>query len=166
MSVTKLFPSNHRRLNFLWISLLLSGSGILPLRAQVVPSQANIDAQAQRRLQADAQESIRRRRIEENIRRLVPALDPSNLTTPEGPALTRQALAALSDLLSDGIVPRDSIQRAIKKSPLETSATQKTSAYLLECWGSVSGQITSDDLEPMRKGLEPKIPLNLPIFQP
>ena len=166
MSVTKLFPSNHRRLNFLWISLLLSGSGILPLRAQVVPSQANIDAQAQRRLQADAQESIRRGRIEENIRRLVPALDPSNLTTPEGPALTRQALAALSDLLSDGIVPRDSIQRAIKKSPLETSATQKTSAYLLECWGSVSGQITSDDLEPMRKGLEPKTPLNLPILQP
>jgi len=166
MSVTKLFPSNHRRLNFLWISLLLSGSGILPLLAQVVPSQANIDAQAQRRLQADAQESIRRRRIEENIRRLVPALDSSNLTTPEGPALTRQALAALSDLLSDGIVPRDSIQRAIKKSSLETSATQKTSAYLLECWGLASGQITSDDLEPMRKGLEPKTPLNLPIFQP
>ena len=151
---------------FLRLFILFLGIGASLLQAQVVPSQANIDAQAQRRLQADAQESIRRRRIEENIRRLVPALDPSNLTTPEGPALTRQALAALSDLLSDGIVPRDSIQRAIKKSPLETSATQKTSAYLLECWGLVSGQITSDDLEPMRKGLEPKTPLNLPIFQP
>ncbi|NBS84260.1 MAG: hypothetical protein EBS59_06145, partial [Verrucomicrobia bacterium] len=77
---------------FLRLFILFLGIGASLLQAQVVPTQANIDAQAQRRLQADAQESIRRRRIEENIRRLVPALDPSNLTTPEGPALTRQAL--------------------------------------------------------------------------
>lgn len=151
---------------FLRIFLLVSGSGILSLQSQVVPVQANIDAQNQRRLQADAQESIRRRQREDNLRRLVAALDPAALKGPEGMALTRQALAALADLSNDNFSPRDSLQQAVQKSSLEPSATKKTSAYLMECWTSLSGQITPEDLPLLRQGLEPKTPLSLPPFQP
>jgi hypothetical protein len=151
---------------FLRLFILFLGIGASLLQAQVVPVQANIDAQAQRRLQADAQESARRRRIDENIRRLVPALNPSNLTGSDAPVLTREALAAIHDLLTDGVVPRDSLQQAAKKSSFEVGATQKTSAYLLECWSSIANQVTPEDLERMRKGLEPKSHLDLPPFQP
>ncbi len=148
------------------IFLLLLGSEALPLHSQVVPVQANIDAQAQRRLQADAQESIRRRRIDENLRRLGTALDASNLTSTNGPAITRQSMAALADLQKDNVIPKDALQQALKKSSLDSSTTQKTSTYLLECWGLASERITPDDLQSLRKGEEPKTPLNLPPYQP
>ncbi|NDE85258.1 MAG: hypothetical protein EB056_04425 [Verrucomicrobia bacterium] len=148
------------------IFLLFLGSGALPLQSQVVPVQANVDAQAQRRIQADAQESLRRRRVEENIRRLLPALDPANLTGPKGPAKTVQAMAAFADLLNEGITPKESVQQALKKSVLEPSATEKTSVYLLKCWSSLSDRLTPEDLPAMRKGEEPTPPLNLPPYQP
>lgn len=148
------------------IFLLSLGSGALPLQSQVVPVQANVDAQAQRRIQADTQESTRRRRMEDNLRRLVSALDPSILSGPNGPARTVQAMAAFADLLNDNLPPKQSIQQALKKSPLEPSATQKTSAYLLHCWNSLSERMTPEDLQAMRKGEEPKVPLNLPPYSP
>jgi len=125
-----------------------------------------VDAQSQRRLQNESQESLRRRRVEENIRRLVPALDASNLTGPEASKLTRQALAFIADLQGDNLAPKTSIREAAKKSPLGMSATQKTSDYLLECWKLVADRITPEDLLRMRNGLEPKTPIHLPPFRP
>jgi len=149
-----------------WFFLPLLGGGVLPLHSQVVPVQANIDAQAQRRLQSDAQESIRRRRIDENIRRMVTALNPSNLTDTNGAILIRQSMAALADLQNEHVSPQEAMQQALKKSTLDSSTTQKTTAYLLDCWGSVSDRLTPENLQALRKGEEPKPPLNLPPYLP
>ena len=146
--------------------LIFLGISTLSLQSQVVPVQANIDAQNQRRLQAEAQESIRRRRVDENIRRLGAALDSTTLSGPDGLPTTRRAMAALTDLASDNVSPRDAIQQALKKSPLESSVTQKTSAYLTQCWLAVSEKITPADLESLRLGKDTRNPLPLPPFQP
>ena len=147
-------------------TLLFLGSGVASLQSQVVPIQANVDAQAQRRLQSDAQESIRRRRIEENIRRLLSALDPTNLTGSNGPILTRQSMAALADLQKDNVAPGEAIQQAVKKSTKDSTTTQKPGAYLLECWSSVADRLTPENLPALRKGEELKPPLHLPPYQP
>ena len=146
--------------------LILFGTGILPLHGQVVPVQANIEAQNQRRLQAEAQESSRRRRVDENMRRLETALDPSKLTGPDGLPTIRRAMAALADLAHDNLAPRNAIQQAVKNSPLQSSVTQKTSAYLTQCWLLLSEKITPADMEPLRLGQETKNPLPLPPFRP
>lgn len=166
MSAIKLFSSSRNPVRALTGLLLCLWSGVHPLLSQVVPVQANVDAQAQRRLQSESQESLRRRRIEENTRRLVPALNASNLTSPEAPKLIWQALALIADLQGDNMAPKASIQEAAKKSPLGMSATQKTSNYLLDCWRSVSNRITPEDLQRMRNGLEPKTQIQLPPFRP
>lgn len=145
----------------LWI-LLGSGIATLSLQAQVVPTQANIDAQAQRRLQEDARESMRRQRVDENTRRLVPALDPANLRGPNGPASIRKALAALTDLQADGVAPKDALLRAARNSLLKSN----TSTYLEACWQKVKDQLTPEALSALRQGLEPKSPLELPPFHP
>ena len=146
--------------------LLFLAGGAFPLCSQVVPSQANMDAQAQRRIQANAQESFRRQRINDNIAHLVPSLDPAGLTGPKAPVLTRRAMAALADLSSDGIPPNEALQRAIKASNLDTPVTQKTSAYLLGCWADLAGQITPEDIEAMKKGNAPKTPWEMRPYQP
>lgn len=146
--------------------LLMMGIFALSLYGQVVPSQANVDAQAQRRLQEDARESMRRQRVDENIRRLIPALDPSNLSGPNGPAYTRKALATLAELQEDGVAPKDALQRAARNSPLKSENTQNTSSYLLACWQRVKNQLTPEALSALRQGLEPRGPLSLPPFQP
>jgi len=148
------------------VLLLMWGGGTLPLPAQMVPAQANTDAQAQRQLQTEAQESSRRRRIKENIRLLVAVLDPSILTGPTGPAQTLQAMAALADLLNDNMNPGESLEKAMKKSSINPSVTQKTSAYILQCWNTISDKISREDLPGMRQGREPDPPLHLPPFQP
>ncbi|NDC80758.1 MAG: hypothetical protein EB090_05780 [Verrucomicrobia bacterium] len=149
-----------------WRFIIPLGMGVLPLHSQVVPVQASTDAQNQRRLQAEAQESVRRRRVDENIRLLGSALDPSALAGPEGLPTTRRAMAAMADLANDSLSPRDAIQQAVKKSRLGSSTTQKTSAYLTQCWLAVAGRITPVDLESLRLGKETKNPLPLPPFQP
>jgi hypothetical protein len=166
MFAIKSFSLNRNPIRILTGLLLCPVGGILGVSAQVVPVQANIDAQAQRRLQNDTQESLRRRRIDENIRRLVPVLDAENLTGTEGLPLIRQSLATIANLQKDNVPPRDALQEAIKRSSLDTATTQKTSTYLLECWRSVSEKLTADDLGKMEKGLEPRTPLSLPAFHP
>lgn len=149
----------------LWI-LLGSGIATLSLQAQVVPTQANIDAQAQRRLQEDARESLRRRRIDENVRTLVPALDSTRLTGPDGLAITRQSMAAFADLQDFQILPQDAVKLALKKSSLDPSQVKSTSAYLLSCWDQAAGKLTSDDLALLRQGLAPKTKVDWPPFSP
>lgn len=149
----------------LWI-LLGSGIVTLSLHAQVVPTQANIDASAQRRLQEDARESLRRRRMEESVRALVPALDSARLAGPEGSALTRQAIAAFADLQDLQILPKDAVKLALKKSSLDPSQTRQTSTYLLDCWDQMEGKLTSDDLTLLRQGLAPKTSVHWSPFSP
>ena len=103
ISATKLFYSSRNVRSALFTLLilgLLSGS---PAWTQVVPVQANIDAQAQRRLQEQAEQARRQRRIEDQLQRIVPALDPQNLSGPKSNRTTSQALAALYSLQTDGV---------------------------------------------------------------
>ena len=103
---------------FIWG--LLSGS---PAWTQVVPVQANIDAQAQRRLQEQAEQARRQRRIEDQLQRIVPALDPQNLSGPKSNRTTSQAMAALYSLQTDGVSPRDALRRAIDCSTIPAEMT-------------------------------------------
>ncbi|MFM8653959.1 MAG: hypothetical protein ACKODZ_04395 [Verrucomicrobiota bacterium] len=118
MSATRFSNSNpkpHRFLGLL-LSALLAGEighaqGGLPA---AVGSQANTDASAQRRLQDTAKEAQRQRRIEDQRRRLSPALSPEKLAGPGGRMLTRQALAARVRLREDGVPLFEAILRATR----------------------------------------------------
>jgi hypothetical protein len=75
----------------------------LPAQSQVVPVQANIDAQAQRRIQQQAELARRQRRIEDHLQRIVPALDSNILSGSKGNRTTSQALAAIFSLQMEGV---------------------------------------------------------------
>lgn len=105
ISATKLFYSSRNvrsALLTLIIWGLLSGS---PAWTQVVPVQANMDAQAQRRIQQQAELARRQRRIEDHLQQIVPALDPKNLSGSQGARTRNKALAALYSLQTEGSPP-------------------------------------------------------------
>ena len=164
ISATKLFYSSRNvrsALLTLLISGLLSGS---PAWTQVVPVQANMDAQAQRRMQEQANMARRERRIEDHLQQIVPALDPKNLSGSQGVRTTNKALAALYSLQADGVSARDALRRAIDCSNLPTETTRAPLNYLLQTWESIAGKMNPTLAQSMRTG-DPA-PFPIPPFQP
>ena len=135
-------------------------------QAQAVPSQANIDASAQRRLQELAEESRRRQRIEDQIRLISPALAPEKLAGPQGPVLARQALAALIRLRQGGITVNEALSRAVREARLDVAQTAKSTAYFRNLFSELSGKITSTTLKQLEAGEDPAPTLIIPLFQP
>lgn len=132
--------------------------------AQVVPVQANLDAQAQRRIQEQSERARRQRQIDANLEKIASALSSKNLTSPKGPVFTRRALAALFDLQSEGWSPEKSLQEATRLP--STTETQKatTSAYLTKCWQEFSPSITPTVATTLRAGLSPAF--SIPPYVP
>ena len=164
ISATKLFYSSRNvrsALLTLLISGLLSGSPAWP---QVVPVQANMDAQAQRRIQQQAELARRQRRIEDQLQQIVPALDPKNLSGSQGVRTTNKALVALYSLQTDGVSARDALRRAVDCSNLPTETTRAPLNYLLQTWESVAGKMNPTLAQSMRTG-DPA-PFPIPPFQP
>lgn len=166
MSVTKSSSSNHNVLFFFGTLLLALALASSPLQAQVVPLQANIDAQAQRRLQEQAAEARRQQRREENIKILIPALSPANLSSPQAQPILRRALAALTDLSAEGFSASDSLQKAASGTSLPPSTTRATQSYLNSTWQNLSRTITPESLPTLRLGQDPKPSLLIPPFTP
>ena len=133
---------------------------------QAVPSQANIDASAQRRLQETAQEAQRQRRIEQQVRNLAPALDPEKIAGAQGAVLSRRALAALAHLRAEGISPDEGLARAVRSAGLDAASSAKPSAYLRNLFGENSGKITSSVLARLEAGEDPAPELILPPYLP
>ncbi|NDB97119.1 MAG: hypothetical protein EBZ78_13350 [Verrucomicrobia bacterium] len=144
---------------FLFAPFFLLLLDLAPVRSQVVPVQANIDAQAQRRLREQTENARRQRRIEDNLQKIVPAL-----STKGEKASTCRALAALYELQSEGVRPKESLQRAADLSGLGTESTRAPSNYLLQCWESISGKMNSEIAGKMKSGTPPPFPL--PPYQP
>jgi len=164
ISVTKLFYFSRNVRSALFTLLfwgLLSGS---PAWTQVVPVQANMDAQAQRRIQQQAELARRERRIEDHLQKIVPALDPKNLSGSQGVRTTNKALAALYSLQADGVSARDALRRAIDCSNLPTETTRAPLNYLLQTWESIAGKMNPTLAQSMRTG-DPA-PFPIPPFQP
>lgn len=135
-------------------------------RPQAVPSQANIDASAQRRLQETAREAQRQRRIEDQIRNLGPALSPEPLTGATGSVLTRKALAALVRLRQEGVPPGEALDRAAHTAGVDPAQAAKPSAYLRNLFIQKSGQITPAILTKLEAGEDPAPDLVLSPFVP
>lgn len=157
--VTKLsYSSRNVRLSLsaaLFVFLLPAQSGL----AQIVPLQANIDASAQRRLQEQAELARRQRRIEDHLQRIIPALDPQNLSGPKANRITSAALAALFSLQTEGVSPREALRRALDCANLPSRTTRASSNYLLQCWESVAPKMNSTLAQSMRTGSPAPPPL-------
>jgi len=170
MSATRLSNSNPKPHRFLGIllSALLAGEighaqGGLPA---AVSSQANTDASAQRRLQETAKEAQRQRRIEDQLRRLSPALSPEKLAGPGGPVLTRQALAALVRLREDGVPLDEAILRATRAAGIDSAQAAKPASYLRNLFVQKSGLITPAILAKLEAGEDAAPDLVLAPFVP
>ena len=164
ISATKLFYSSRNVRSALFTLLILGlllGSSAW---TQVVPVQANMDAQAQRRIQQQAEMARRQRRIEDHLQQIVPALDPKNLSGLQGARNTNKALAALYSLQTDGVSARDALRRAIDCSNLPSETTRAPLNYLLQTWESVAGKMNPTLAQSMRTG-DPA-PFPIPPFQP
>lgn len=164
MSSTKSFSSSLRPQ---LLSLFFPLSAVLPATvwSQAVPSQANIDASAQRRLQETAREAQRQQRIDQEIRKLSAALSPEKLAGSTGPVLTRQALAAFSRLRADGISPDEALARAARSAG-PAGASSKPSAYLRNVFAETSGKITPSILARLEAGEDPAPAFTIPPYQP
>jgi len=134
--------------------------------AQTVPSQANTDSSAQRRLQETAREAQRQRRIEEQIQNVAPALASDRLAGPGGPILARKALAAMVRLKEEGVSPDEAILRATRSSGMNSSQTGKPGFYLQDLLLQKSGQITTPILAKLEAGEDPAPAFSLPPYQP
>jgi len=156
------FSRNVRHLlfTFLLLGILLA----LPAQSQVVPVQANIDAQAQRRIQEQAELARRQRRIEDHLQRIVPALDSNILSGSKGNRTTSQALAAIFSLQMEGVSPREALRQAADCSALPSETTRAPFNYLWNCWETNQKKITPSIAQSMRSG-EPA-PFPIPPFQP
>ena len=170
MSATRLSNSNPKPHRFLGIllSALLAGEighaqGGLPA---AVGSQANTDASAQRRLQETAKEAQRQRRIEDQLRRLSPALSPEKLAGPGGAVLTRQALAALVRLREDGMPLDEAILRATRAAGIDSAQAAKPASYLRNLFVQKSGLITPAILAKLEAGEDAAPDLVLAPFVP
>ena len=164
MSSTKSFCLSLRPQLFLPLILL---SAVAPATAwsQAVPSQANIDASAQRRLQETAREAQRQHRIDQEIRKLSAALSPETLAGSTGPVRTRQALAAFSRLRADGIPPEEALVRAARAAD-PAGASSKPSAYLRKLFAETSAKITPTILARLEAGEDPAPAFTIPPYQP
>lgn len=163
MFATKSF-NFARRHSLLLLSL---ACGIGPAESswsQAVPSQANIDASAQRRLQETMQEAQRQRRIEENLRYVQSALSGEKLAGAGGPVLTRKALAALIRLREDGVSLDDSLRRAARSAGIDAEAAARPSAYLKKLVSDNSRKITPPVLSRLEAGEDPGPDLVLPPY--
>ena len=163
MSATPLFSSNRKSLRRfgpagVW---LVTSVAAWP---QAVPSQANIDASAQRRLQETAREAQRQHRIEEQLRNVSPALFSEALAGPGGPALARKALAALLRLRQDGLPMDEALTRAARSSGIDPAAAAKPASYLRNLFIQKSGQITPTILAKLEAGKDPAPDLVLAPF--
>lgn len=165
MSVTPSFNSNLKTLGrWLVVGCFLA---VPPTtRPQAVPSQANIDASAQRRLQDTAREAQRQRRIEDQIRNLGPALSPEKLAGATGSVLTRKALAALVRLRQEGVAPGEALERAARSAGVASDQAAQPSAYLRNLFIQKSGQITPAILAKLEAGEDPAPDLILSPFVP
>lgn len=134
--------------------------------AQTVPSQANTDSSAQRRLQETAREAQRQRRIEDQVRNIPPALFSEKLAGPGGPVLARKALAALIRLREEGISPDEAISRATRSSDIDSGQAAKPASYLRNLFIQNSGQITASILAKLEAGEDPAPAFSLPPYQP
>ena len=132
--------------------------------AQVVPVQANLDAQAQRRIQEQSERVRRQRQIDTNLEKIATALSSKNLTSPEGPVFTRRALAALFDLQSEGWSPAKSLQEATRLPSTRETQKATSSAYLTKCWQEFSPSITPTVATTLRAGLSPTF--SIPPYVP
>jgi hypothetical protein len=164
MSATRSFISSRNpRQASVGLLLLLLMAPFLCL-AQVVPVQANLDAQAQRRIQEQSEGVRRQRQIDANLEKIATALSSKNLTSPEGPAFTRRALAALFDLQSEGWSPEKSLREA-NRLPSTAETPKATSiAYLTKCWQEFSPSITPTVATTLRAGLTPAF--SIPPYVP
>ena len=164
MSCTKSsFSSLRLQLSFFFI--LLTAAAPAPVWTQAVPSQANIDASAQRRLQEAAREAQRQHRLDQEIKTVSAALSPEKLAGPIGPELTRRALAALSQLQADGISPEEALARAARTTD-SAGTTSKPSAYLRKLFAESSAKITPPVLAKLEAGEDPAPALTIPPYQP
>ena len=132
---------------------------------QAVPSQANIDASAQRRLQETVREAQRQRRIEEQIRNLTPALDPDQLAGSGGPVLARKALAALARLKDEGIPPDEALSRATRTGKIEITKAARPCSYLRSLFLQNSSDLTPELLDKLAAGEDPAPNLILPPYR-
>lgn len=165
MSVTQLSSSN---LNPIFGVVLLGWFTAVGQNAcaQAVPSQANIDASAQRRLQETAREAQRQRRIEEQLAILAPALHPPELAGTNGPILARKALAALARLRDEGIPPNDALVRAVRSKNLPAPQVAQATTYLRSLFNKNSSVLDADLLELLAAGKDPAPKITIPPFQP
>lgn len=136
------------------------------MNSQTVPSQANTDNSTQRRLQETQREAQRHRRIEEQLRILSPSLSTERLTGPEGPVLTRKALAALYRLQEEGIPVDEAIIRASRLAGIETDQAAKPASFLRNLFTQKSGQLTPVILAKLEAGIDPAPDLVLSPFFP
>jgi len=132
--------------------------------AQVVPVQANLDAQAQRRIQEQSERVHRQRQIDANLEKIATALSSKNLTSPESPVYTRRALAALFDLQSEGWSPAKSLQEAARLPSTVETPKGTSLAYLTKCWTDFSPSITPTVATTLRAGLSPAF--SIPHYVP
>jgi len=164
MSATRSFISsrNPRQASFGLLLLLLMAPFLC--LAQVVPVQANLDAQAQRRIQEQSERVRRQRQIDANLEKIASAFSSKNLTSPEGPVFTRRALAALFDLQSEGWSPEKSLQEATRLPSTTETPKATSSAYLTKCWQEFSPSITPTVAATLRAGLSPAF--SIPPYVP
>ena len=164
MSATRSFISSRNlRQASVGLLLLLLMAPFLCL-AQVVPVQANLDAQAQRRIQEQSERVRRQRQIDANLEKIATALSSKNLTSPEGPVFTRRALAALFDLQSEGWSPEKSLREATHLPSTAETPKATSSAYLTKCWQEFSPRITPTVATTLRAGLPPAF--SIPPYVP
>ena len=164
MSSTKSFCLSLRPQLFLPL-ILLSAVAPASVWPQPVPSQANIDASAQRRLQETAREAQRQQRMEQEIRKLSAALSSEKLAGSTGQVLTRQALAALNRLQADGVSPEEALSRAARfVKPADT--VSKPSTYLRNLYAETSAKITPPILAKLEAGEDPAPAFTIPPYRP
>jgi hypothetical protein len=133
--------------------------------AQVVPVQANLDAQAQRRIQEQFERVRRQRQIDANLEIISSALSTEKLRSPDGSSFTRRALAAIFDLQTEGWSPAKSLQEANNRLLPTDHTPQATSlAYLTKCWQEFSPNITPTVAATLRAGLSPAF--SIPPYVP
>ena len=165
MSCTK-SSSFSPRIFFFHLVLASLAVPLDKVRSQAVPSQANVDASAQRRMQELAEESRRHQRIEDQLRLISSALEPERLSGSAGPVLAGKALAALFRLRQEGIPPNDAILRAVRATRLSSAQTAKPAAYLRNLFADLSPKITPAQLKQWEAGENPSPAWALPPFQP
>lgn len=165
MSATPSFSLNLRTPQILGLVAWFWLGGVSAW-SQAVPSQANLDASAQRRLQDTMREAQRQRRMEQQVAKLAPALSPEGLSSSSGPVLARHALAALMRLREEGLGPEESFRRAARAAQISFPASAKSRAYLGNLFNENFEKISPSVLQRLEAGEDPAPTLVIPPFAP